>query len=139
MGTKGKNTRVKKARFQPGDRVLMRHVGSLLPAVVVEDRGCLGIGGRRLYGLSYLLNPSELRYTERPEEELEPAPADEAQSPKFKPGDSILFLDWGEPARGIVRSEARQKGKWRFYQVEVITGQNAGSAPELPEPWLFLA
>jgi hypothetical protein len=37
---------------------------------IIEDRGCLGIGGRRLYGIRFDLNPGEPRYIEMPEEEL---------------------------------------------------------------------
>jgi hypothetical protein len=34
---------------------------------IVEDRGCLGIGGRRLYGIKFEFYPGEERYTEVPE------------------------------------------------------------------------
>jgi len=37
---------------------------------VVEDRGGLGIGGRRLYGIKFDLNPGDERYIEVPEEDL---------------------------------------------------------------------
>jgi hypothetical protein len=36
----------------------------------VEDRGCLGIGGRRLYGIRIEFGPEDSSYTEMPEVEL---------------------------------------------------------------------
>jgi hypothetical protein len=38
-----------------------------------EDRGPLGIGGHRLYGIRYSRPDSDPSYIEMPEEELEPA------------------------------------------------------------------
>jgi hypothetical protein len=39
--------------FREGDRVLVRWGGAEVEAVVVEDRGPLGGGGRRLYGVRF--------------------------------------------------------------------------------------
>ena len=37
---------------------------------IVEDRGKLGFGGRRLYRIEYISDQDDLHSTERPEEEL---------------------------------------------------------------------
>lgn len=60
-------------RFKLGDHVVFEMGNSMVAAVVVEDRGKLGVGGRRLYGLHYDFMPGDVRYTEMPEEELKPA------------------------------------------------------------------
>ncbi|MBI1916198.1 MAG: hypothetical protein HYS12_15910 [Planctomycetes bacterium] len=62
-------------KFKVGDRVLFPRPCGKVEGVVVEDRGPLGVGGRRLYGLHYEFLPGETRYTERPEVDLTPAPA----------------------------------------------------------------
>jgi co-chaperonin GroES (HSP10) len=61
-------------KFKVGDRVVFRSGNGDEQGVVVEDRGPLGIGGRRLYGLHYEFLPGETRYTEMPEADLTPAP-----------------------------------------------------------------
>ena len=40
----------------------------------MEDRGGLGVGGRRVYGIQFDVNPGESTYTEMPEEELTAVP-----------------------------------------------------------------
>ncbi len=62
-------------KFKVGDRVVFRRGNREVEGVVVEDRGPLGIGGQRIYGLHYEFLPGETRYTEMPEEDLTPAPA----------------------------------------------------------------
>jgi hypothetical protein len=57
-------------KFKVGDRVMFRAGIGEVEGVIVEDRGCLGVGGRRLYGLHFDFMPGETRYTERPEAEL---------------------------------------------------------------------
>ena len=37
---------------------------------MVEDRGPIGVGGRRLYSVEFEINPDEIRYIELPEEDL---------------------------------------------------------------------
>jgi hypothetical protein len=61
-------------KFKVGDRVLFPRPGGKVEGVVVEDRGPIGVGGRRLYGLNYEFLPGETRYTERPEVDLTLAP-----------------------------------------------------------------
>jgi hypothetical protein len=56
--------------FKKGDVVTFLFGASSAAGVVVEDRGCLGIGGRRLYGIRFEINPGDARYIEVPEEEL---------------------------------------------------------------------
>ncbi len=57
-------------RFQRGDRVRFPFGSSVVIGVIIEDRGPIGVGGRRLYGIEFPLTPEELRYIELPEEEF---------------------------------------------------------------------
>ena len=54
------------------DRVTFPFGSGEAEGVIVEDRGCLGIGGRRLYGIRFELNPGDFRYVELPEVEMAP-------------------------------------------------------------------
>jgi hypothetical protein len=58
-------------KFRVGDRVRLRHGFRDLIAEVVEDRGPIGVAGRRLYAVK--LRPDEWNelITERPEDSLE--------------------------------------------------------------------
>jgi hypothetical protein len=56
--------------FKIGDLVSFPFGAWIVTGKVVEDRGCLGIGGRRIYGIRWELNPGEQVYIEIPEEEL---------------------------------------------------------------------
>jgi hypothetical protein len=56
--------------YKKGDVVSFLFGNGILSGQIVEDRGRLGIGGRRLYGIRFEINPGDLRYTEMPEEEL---------------------------------------------------------------------
>jgi hypothetical protein len=57
-------------RFKIGDQVSFLFGMGHVTGKIVEDRGCLGIGGRRLYGIRFDINPGDSTYTEMPEEEL---------------------------------------------------------------------
>jgi hypothetical protein len=59
-------------RFKVGDTVSFRLALDDVHGVITEDRGNLGYGGRRLYGVRFSINPGEELYTEVPEEELFP-------------------------------------------------------------------
>jgi hypothetical protein len=56
--------------FKKGDRVSFLFGAGAVTGQVVEDRGCLGVGGRRLYGIRVEINPGEPAYIEMPEEKL---------------------------------------------------------------------
>jgi hypothetical protein len=56
--------------FRKGDLVSFLFGTGPVIGQVVEDRGCLGVGGRRLYGIKFEISPGEQRYIEMPEEEL---------------------------------------------------------------------
>lgn len=61
--------------FKVGDRVKFPFGSAEVSGIIVEDRGCLGAGGRRLYGINVeFKNPDEIRYTEMPEVELTAVP-----------------------------------------------------------------
>ncbi len=65
-----------KSRFKVGDRVKFQRVSHWLEGVIVEDRGNIGIGGRRLYGIQVAVDPRDYAedtlYFERPESDLTP-------------------------------------------------------------------
>jgi hypothetical protein len=56
--------------FKEGDQVRFPFGAGIVTGQVVEDRGRLGVGGRRLYGIHFEMNPGEQAYIEMPEEEL---------------------------------------------------------------------
>lgn len=62
-------------RFRVGDRVRMLHGVHGVIAEVVEDRGNLGVGGERIYGVRIKPDQWNEITTEFPEDSLEPAPA----------------------------------------------------------------
>jgi hypothetical protein len=60
--------------FREGDRVRFRFGAAEVEGTVVEDRGNLGVGGRRLYGVRFELDDvSGPLYTEVEAENLTPA------------------------------------------------------------------
>ena len=64
------NGKANRPLFKKGDRVSFLFGTGRATGEVVEDRGCLGIGGRRLYGIKFEINPGDQAYIEMPEEEL---------------------------------------------------------------------
>jgi hypothetical protein len=64
------NSKAPPPLYKIGDIVSFPYGDGRVAAKVVEDRGCLGRGGRRLYGIHFEMNPGELRYSEMGEEEL---------------------------------------------------------------------
>jgi hypothetical protein len=70
--------------YKVGDRVSFLMVPRRIEGVIVEDRGNLGIGGERIYGLTFLRGNEEV-YTEMPVSELQlvaRAPEEEKKSRK---------------------------------------------------------
>ena len=63
-----------KSLFKVGDHIKFQRVSHWLEGVIVEDRGNIGIGGRRLYGIQVSVDPNEnaedTLYFERPESDL---------------------------------------------------------------------
>jgi hypothetical protein len=70
MAKKKTNGKAPRPLFKKGDVVSFPFGDGHGTGQVVEDRGCLGIGGRRLYGIKFEINPGDQRYVEVPEEEL---------------------------------------------------------------------
>jgi hypothetical protein len=64
------NGKASRPLFKKGDTVTFLYGSGSVSGQVVEDRGCLGIGGRRLYGIRFEINPGNQGYIEMPEEEL---------------------------------------------------------------------
>jgi hypothetical protein len=63
------------SRFHRGDRVRFRLAGRSLHGLVKEDRGPIGIGGRRLYLIEFQAEPESPSQVELPAEQLEPLTA----------------------------------------------------------------
>ena len=64
--------------YKVGDLVSFPFGDGQMTGKIVEDRGCLGIGGRRLYGIRFEFYPGNERYVEAPEEELTAGSAEQA-------------------------------------------------------------
>ncbi|MBI1916364.1 MAG: hypothetical protein HYS12_16775 [Planctomycetes bacterium] len=62
-------------RFRVGDRVRILHGWVGLLGEVVEDRGNLGVGGERIYGVHMKVDQWNEMTTEFPESSLEAVPA----------------------------------------------------------------
>ncbi len=68
-------TKPKVKAFKVGDRVTFRIGDNDIMAIVIEDRGNLGYGGRQIVGIEFSLDPPHhVLQAEFPSEELEPAP-----------------------------------------------------------------
>lgn len=61
-------------RYRKGDPVRFRFGVKFVEGVVIEERGPIGIGGRRLYGIEFRLGPDgeNVMYTELPAVEMQP-------------------------------------------------------------------
>jgi hypothetical protein len=59
-------------RFQVGDWVSLFFGPQRVKAKVIEDRGLLGVGGRRIYRVSLAFDPDEPMIFEMPEADLKP-------------------------------------------------------------------
>jgi hypothetical protein len=57
--------------FKVGDRVRYVRAGGPVEGVIVEDRGPLGVGGRRIYALRVRRDEWNEVITEQPEDELQ--------------------------------------------------------------------
>jgi len=64
------NGKTRRPLFKKGDIVSFLFGSGSATGKIVEDRGGLGIGGRRLYGIRFDLNPGDQSYIEVPEEDL---------------------------------------------------------------------
>ena len=65
--------------YKVGDYVSFEIGSGIATGKIVEDRGRLGMGGRRLYGINFHFFPGdeETRYIEVPEEDLTAATAEQ--------------------------------------------------------------
>ena len=64
------NAKAPRPLFKVGDVVSFLFGNGQVMGQVVEDRGCLGIGGRRLYGIKFEINPGDQAYIELPEVDM---------------------------------------------------------------------
>ncbi len=60
----------KPAKFKPGDHIRFEYAVEVVDGLIIEDRGPIGVGGRRLYGITFNKNPGQDSYIEMPEEEI---------------------------------------------------------------------
>jgi hypothetical protein len=58
--------------YRVGDRVKFLFGRHKLGGVIVEDRGLLGYGGKRLYRVEFSIDPGDSWAVELPAEEIEP-------------------------------------------------------------------
>jgi hypothetical protein len=63
-------------RYRVGDWVSFLYGARRAVAQVVEDRGPIGVNGRRLYGVRLEVAPEYITTFEMPEDEMEPAVQD---------------------------------------------------------------
>jgi hypothetical protein len=135
-------------RFRVGDRVSFHYGLRKITARIVEDRGPLGVQGRRLYRLRPLSVPQETGDVEMPEDELEaaPGPNEEGAAPlQF----DIVYIRSGNTnnwvattkrgagygpvkARGAVsyataKSEGESPGEEQFAIVDVLMDTSRGT------------
>ena len=61
--------------FRVGDRVRFLFGTTTLRGIIVEDRGAIGVGGRRLLRVQFSFLAEEPMFIEIPEDELEVASA----------------------------------------------------------------
>jgi hypothetical protein len=72
MSARSKKPAGAESLFRVGDRVRFQLWNRKIDGVIVEDRGPLGVGGRRLYGIEYRHDtPPDPLYIELPGEEFE--------------------------------------------------------------------
>ena len=82
----------KKSSFRVGDRVRLGYGPRKFTGEIVEDRGAIGVGGRRLFAVSVPDDPFDDTVTEVPEDELE-AVTDEPKT--LEKSKIIEFLSFG--------------------------------------------
>lgn len=88
------STPKKKVSFRVGDRVRIDFGRRKLTGVVVEDRGPLGVHGRRLYQVDLPMDPDEPMTVELPEDEMElipPGTDDKQPLDKQKVTDYLIY------------------------------------------------
>jgi len=75
MTKAGRNTVAKKPRLRVGSPVTLRLGRRTVEGQVVEDRGLIGVGRRRIYSVELRLGHDEPFVVELPADQIEKAPA----------------------------------------------------------------
>jgi hypothetical protein len=70
MGKKKSEGKAERPRFKKGDRVQFEFTYGPVEGVIIEDRGTIGRGGRRLYGVQFPMSPDLMSYLELGDEDL---------------------------------------------------------------------
>src|SRR5438046_35727 len=81
--------------FHVGDRVTFALGKRKVSGVVIEDRGRLGVGGRRLYRVEVPMDPDEPALYMMPEEDLEPDESLEARRNALTKARILSYLKGG--------------------------------------------
>ena len=81
-----------RSSFQVGDRVRIDLGRHKLTGVIVEDRGAIGVGGRRLFQVSIPIDPFEPMTMELPENEMEAVSAETEASTSMDKQKIIDYL-----------------------------------------------
>ncbi len=85
----------KHSSFQVGDQVRFDFGRRKVTGVIVEDRGPIGVGGRRLFGIEIPLDPDEPMKLELPEEEIEAIVPGSEAPPSIEKKKAIAYLSNG--------------------------------------------
>jgi hypothetical protein len=85
------STTNKRPSFRVGDRVRVDFGRRKLTGVIVEDRGPIGIQGRRLFQVDLPMDPSEPMSVELPEDEMELIPPEAEDK---QPLDKLKVIDY---------------------------------------------
>ncbi len=111
-------------RFRLGDWVSFTYGTRKVRAQVIEDRGPIGVRGRRLYRIRFDYEQGESTTTEIPEEDLEPAPEPERAAGKSNGTTSIhrtvTYLGEETDSHGM-------PSPWYHYLLTSRPGPNSGS------------
>jgi hypothetical protein len=109
------NAKRRKPLFRVGEHVKVPFGLQKLPAVVVEDRGPIGIRGRRLYQVEIPIDPFEPMRVETSEEDMEAIPQGSETIPVMDRDKVIDYLQYGgilSILRENLRGGPRQPRAW---------------------------
>lgn len=90
-------TRIPGRKFRVGDWASFRYGPRRVLVEVIEDRGRLGVGGRRLYRFALDREATETMFSEAPEDEMSPAPSKPALMNYLKNGGLVKILKLNIP------------------------------------------
>ncbi len=120
MGPRTQNQKPSnRSAFKVGDRVRVQLGLQTVLGTIIEDRGFLSSGGRRLYRVKVDFDPPNETFIELPEDELRPEPQGKHDNRTLETGETVhLTMDPGS--------------KWRIksYDWSWFEGQHLGPGGE---------